>query len=150
MDVLRGVGGDGMEGEKFEEEEVQVVGRLVRKEGLGKKVGGEKGGEEEEEEEVQILEDAACLVFLDDQYKDFREGILKGKEKVEQEDGGSIEDGSSNGEKAGGGEEKMIGILKKTWGKMSEKGREVAVRVVVGGMDDDEEGKKLIGRALGG
>ncbi len=50
--------------------------------------------------EAQTLEDALCLVFLASQLEDFRK-----KET----------------------EEKMIDILRKSWGKMSEKGREMAL-----------------------
>ena len=80
---------------------------LVQKEGL-------KQGEEE----VQILEDVACLVFLDDQFDQF-------KEKHD--------------------EEKMINILKKSWGKMSPKGQEMALEIPM-----TEECKALVQRALNG
>ncbi len=50
--------------------------------------------------DTQTLEDALCLVFLESQLEDFRQ-----KET----------------------EEKMINILRKSWGKMSEKGREMAL-----------------------
>ncbi|KAK0741121.1 hypothetical protein B0T18DRAFT_393797 [Schizothecium vesticola] len=52
--------------------------------------------------EVQALEDVACLVFLEDQLDAFeaREGM---------------------------GEEKVIAILQKTWGKMGERGRAMVV-----------------------
>lgn len=52
------------------------------------------------DEETQALEDVACLVFLDDQFEEF--------EKTLDED-------------------KIIVILRKTWGKMSEKGRDLAL-----------------------
>ncbi|KAL2169854.1 hypothetical protein VTG60DRAFT_5532 [Thermothelomyces hinnuleus] len=69
-------------------------------------------------DETQALEDVACLVFLDDQFDEF--------EKKSEID-----------------EEKMVGILRKTWAKMSEKGRELAL-----GMELSERAKALIGKAL--
>ena len=48
------------------------------------------------DEETMALEDVACLVFLDDQFEDF--------EKLHDE-------------------EKIVGLLRKTWAKMSEEGR---------------------------
>ena len=41
-------------------------------------------------------------------------------------------------------EDKMIRILKKTWSKMSEPGRNAAL-----GLSFSEKGKNLIGKALG-
>ncbi|KAL2865513.1 DUF4202 domain-containing protein [Aspergillus lucknowensis] len=82
------------------------VAALVRKEGL-------RSGEDEE---VQVLEDVACLVFLEDQLEEFQKGCE---------------------------EEKVIGILRRTWAKMSEKGRELAL-----GMELEERSKELVGRAL--
>ena len=70
--------------------------------------------------ETQALEDVACLVFLDDQFDDFEA-------------------------KADIDEDKMVGILRKTWGKMSEPGRQLAL-----GMDLSERAKTLIGKALEG
>ena len=62
----------------------------------------QKEGLKQGEEEVQILEDVACLVFLDDQFDEF-------KEKHD--------------------EDKIINILKKTWVKMSPKGHEMALEI---------------------
>ena len=70
--------------------------------------------------ETQALEDVACLVFLDDQFDDFEA-------------------------KADIDEDKMVGILRKTWGKMSDPGRQLAL-----GMDLSERAKTLIGKALEG
>jgi hypothetical protein len=89
----------------FTAEEASEVARLIRKEDL------------KSNEETQILEDVACLVFLDDQFEAF--------EKSHDE-------------------EKIIGILKKTWGKMSEKGHELALKIPM-----SHSSKELIGRALG-
>ncbi|MCJ1296291.1 hypothetical protein MMC34_007857 [Xylographa carneopallida] len=71
------------------------------------------------DEETQVLEDVASLVFLDDQFEGF--------------------------EKRLGDEEKMVGILRRTWAKMSERGREMAL-----GMKMGENAKRLVGRALAG
>ena len=90
----------------FTAEEAGEVGRLIRKEDL-------RGNEE-----TQVLEDVACLVFLDDQFEGFGKGV---------------------------DEEKMVGILRKTWGKMSERGHELAL-----GIRMSEECKALIGKALAG
>lgn len=87
-------------------EDIARVEALIRKENLATN------------EETQVLEDAACLVFLDDQF-----------DKFERESG--ID------------EEKMVGILRKTWGKMSEEGRGLAM-----GVELSERGKALIGKAL--
>jgi hypothetical protein len=90
------------------DEVCERVGKLIRKEGLP-----------QGEEEVQTLEDVACLVFLDDQFEGFEQGLKD--------------------------EEKIITILQKTWKKMGEKGREVAL-----GMEMGERQKALIGKALAG
>jgi len=75
----------------YSTEETDRGMELVRKEGL------KKG-----EEEVQILEDVACLVFLDDQFEEF-------KEKHD--------------------EQKIINILQKTWVKMSPRGHKMALEI---------------------
>lgn len=54
------------------------------------------------DEEAQALEDVACLVFLDDQFEAFERGLE---------------------------EQKIVGILKKTWGKMGQRGRELALQM---------------------
>ena len=64
---------------------------MIKKEGL-------KPGEED----VQVLEDVACLVFLDDQFDEF-------KDKHD--------------------EEKVVNILKKTWVKMSKEGQDLALQI---------------------
>lgn len=70
------------------------------------------------DEETQALEDVACLVFLDDQFDEF--------EKKPEHD-----------------EEKVIRILQKTWGKMSPRGREMALE-----MKHSERAKLLLEKAL--
>lgn len=90
----------------FTAAEADKVAQLIRKEDL-------KGNEE-----TQVLEDVACLVFLDDQFEAF--------EKSHDE-------------------QKIISILKKTWGKMSEKGHELALKIPMA-----DSSKELIGKALGG
>jgi hypothetical protein len=68
--------------------------------------------------ETQALEDVACLVFLDDQFEGF-ESTLRD-------------------------EEKMVGILRKTWAKMSPRGHELALKI-----DMSERARELVGKALG-
>jgi hypothetical protein len=82
------------------------VAALVRKEDLRK------------DEETQVLEDVACLVFLDDQFEEFERGH---------------------------DEEKILGILRKTWGKMSERGHELAL-----GIEMSERARELVEKALSG
>ena len=77
----------------------------------------EKEGLKQGEEEVQILEDVACLVFLDDQFEAF-------KEKHD--------------------DEKIVTILKKTWAKMSPRGREMALELPM-----TDECRLLVEKALG-
>lgn len=94
----------------YSEDEAARVGALVRKEGLRK--------EEDEDGEVQVLEDVACLVFLDGQLEEFEGGV--------------------------GDEGKVVDILRKTWGKMSSRGRELAIGIGQG------RGRvmELVGKAL--
>lgn len=70
------------------------------------------------DQETQALEDVACLVFLDDQFADF----------LTHHD-----------------EEKIVGIVRKTWGKMSDRGKELALE-----MRMDGKAKELVGKALAG
>jgi hypothetical protein len=90
-------------------EVIERVAGLVRKENLTKG-----------DEETQVLEDVACLVFLDDQFDEFER-----KSEID--------------------EEKMVGILRKTWEKMSEEGRKLAL-----GMKLSERATVLIQKALAG
>ncbi|KAJ9625748.1 hypothetical protein H2203_004510 [Taxawa tesnikishii (nom. ined.)] len=78
----------------------------------------EKQGLREGDPEVQALEDVACLVFLDDQFEDF--------EKEHDED-------------------KIIKILQKTWGKMGEKGQQMALE-----MHMPQRSQELVEKALKG
>lgn len=82
------------------------VAALIRKEDL------------KADEETQVLEDVACLVFLDDQFEAF--------EKEHDE-------------------EKILGILRKTWGKMTERGHELAL-----GMGLSGRAGELVGKAIAG
>lgn len=66
--------------------------------------------------ECQVIEDALCLVFLEKQFAQFRE-------KTD--------------------EEKMVNILRKTWGKMSEAGHQAALSLPLGEVE-----KGLVGKAL--
>ncbi|KAF4214917.1 hypothetical protein CNMCM8980_008854 [Aspergillus fumigatiaffinis] len=90
----------------YSEAEAGRVAALVRKEDLRK------------DEETQVLEDVACLVFLDDQFEEFERGH---------------------------DEEKILGILRKTWGKMSERGHELAL-----GIEMSERARELVEKALSG
>ncbi|KAF2752731.1 hypothetical protein EJ05DRAFT_267153 [Pseudovirgaria hyperparasitica] len=92
---------------EYSKESVERIEALIKKEGLNKG-----------EEEVQILEDVACLVFLDDQFDEF--------EKEHDED-------------------KIVGILRKTWGKMGSLGRSAALEMQMSG-----RAKELVGKALEG
>lgn len=69
--------------------------------------------------DTQTLEDVACLVFLDDQFDKFEKDL--------------------------GDEDKMIDILRKTWGKMSEAGHAEALK-----LDLSERATALVTRALAG
>lgn len=71
-------------------------------------------------EETKILEDVACLVFLDDQFDDFER-------------------------KGGHDDDKIVNILRKTWTKMSPKGREMALQ-----MKHSDRALSLLGKALQG
>jgi hypothetical protein len=72
------------------------------------------------DEGTQALEDVACLVFLDGYFDDFEK-----KEAID--------------------EAKIINILQKTWGKMGERGRELALA-----MDLSDRAKELVTKALAG
>ncbi|KAI1635917.1 hypothetical protein F4809DRAFT_418946 [Biscogniauxia mediterranea] len=72
--------------------------------------------------ETQALEDVACLVFLD--------GELEG---FERDAGDRL------------GEDKMLGILRKTWAKMSPEGRRLALEMKMG-----ERARALVEKALEG
>jgi hypothetical protein len=90
----------------FSVEDSERVGALIRKEDL------------KEDEETQVLEDVACLVFLDDQFEAF--------EKEHDE-------------------EKILGIVRKTWGKMTERGHELALE-----MDMGDRPREVVAKALAG
>ncbi len=68
--------------------------------------------------EAQTLEDVICLVFLENYFAEFAEGHDP---------------------------EKVIGILRKTWKKMSERGQAEALK-----LDMPEAARGLVERALGG
>lgn len=75
----------------FPESDVKLCISMIEKQGLA-----------QGNPETQILEDVACLVFLDDQFEAFQ------KEH---------------------NEEKIIKILQKTWGKMSPEGHQLALEI---------------------
>lgn len=87
--------------------EVDRVASLIRKENLAA------------DAETQVLEDVACLVFLDDQFDDFERD-------------------------AGLDEDKMVGILRKTWGKMGADGQKLALE-----MNLSDRARELVAKALG-
>lgn len=66
--------------------------------------------------DAQTLEDVACLVFLDDQFEAFKQ----------EHD-----------------EAKIVNILRKTWGKMSDKGHEMALSIPM-----SDRARELVVRAL--
>lgn len=74
----------------YSAKDAERVAYLIRKEDL------------KEDSETQVLEDVACLVFLDDQFEEF--------EKQHDED-------------------KILRILQKTWGKMTSQGHELALNI---------------------
>lgn len=90
----------------YKEEEASRIAAMIRKEDL------------KNDEETQVLEDVACLVFLDDQFEEF--------EKEHDED-------------------KIVRILQKTWGKMSERGHELALQISM-----SDRAKGLVEKALAG
>jgi hypothetical protein len=90
----------------YSAEDAERVAALIRKEDL------------KSDEETQVLEDVACLVFLDDQFEAFQ--------KDHDED-------------------KIISILRKTWGKMTEEGHALALKIPMDGRP-----KELIEKALAG
>ena len=88
----------------FSEEDAGRVASMIRKEDLKK------------DDETQVLEDVACLVFLDDQFEEF--------EKLHDED-------------------KIVNILKKTWEKMSDRGHDLALEVPMSERAKNLVGKAL-------
>ncbi|KAG9194825.1 hypothetical protein G6011_04860 [Alternaria panax] len=90
----------------YTKEDGATVGSLIRKEDL------------KANEETMVLEDVACLVFLDDQFEAF--------EKEHDED-------------------KIVGILQKTWGKMTDQGHELALKIPMG-----QRPLELVNKALAG
>ncbi|KAF2010254.1 glutamyl-tRNA synthetase [Aaosphaeria arxii CBS 175.79] len=90
----------------YTDETAARVAALIRKEDL------------KEDEETQVLEDVACLVFLDDQFEQF--------EKEHDED-------------------KIINILRKTWGKMTDEGHKLALQIPMSGRPQELVQKALAG-----
>ncbi|KAH8724842.1 hypothetical protein GQ44DRAFT_707916 [Phaeosphaeriaceae sp. PMI808] len=90
----------------YDAQTAERVAALIRKEDL------------KEDEETQVLEDVACLVFLDDQFEAFEKGH---------------------------DEEKILGILRKTWGKMTGRGHELALEIPMAGRS-----RELVEKALAG
>lgn len=126
----------------YSSEEAERVASLIRKEGLKRKspaattttttgaaatndgsVTEKSAGvnsssiEKSGENETQVLEDVACLVFLDDQFAAF--------EKEHDE-------------------EKILGILRKTWAKMSDRGHRMALEIQM-----SDRCRELVQKAVG-
>jgi hypothetical protein len=95
----------------YNEAEASRVASLIAKEDL-------KKGDGQGDEEVQVLEDVACLVFLDDQFEAF--------EKEHDED-------------------KIISILRKTWVKMGSRGQHLALEMDLNDRAKELLGKALLG-----
>lgn len=93
----------------YSEGEASRVASLIAKEDL-------KKGEGQGDDQVQILEDVACLVFLDDQFEAF--------EKEHDED-------------------KIISILRKTWVKMGRRGQDLALEMQLSDRAKELVGKAL-------
>ena len=91
----------------YSAEDVKLCKDMIEKQGLA-----------QGNPETQVLEDVACLVFLDDQFEAFE------KEHDEA---------------------KIIKILQKTWGKMSEEGHNLALQIHMAQRCQDLVGKALAG-----
>ncbi|KAF1817428.1 hypothetical protein P152DRAFT_463582 [Eremomyces bilateralis CBS 781.70] len=81
----------------YGEADAERVAALIRKEDL------------KSDADTQLLEDVACLVFLEDKFEEFKNGYDKE-----------------------GGDDKVVDILRKTWAKMSVEGRTVAQELATG------------------
>ncbi|EXJ79838.1 hypothetical protein A1O3_08123 [Capronia epimyces CBS 606.96] len=95
----------------YSTDEADKVAALVAKEDL-------KKGEGKGDPDAQIIEDVACLVFLDDQFDGF--------EKAHDED-------------------KIVSILQKTWVKMGKRGQELALAMDLSDRAKELVGKALAG-----
>ncbi|KAL2417271.1 hypothetical protein ABEF95_013821 [Exophiala dermatitidis] len=95
----------------YSEEEADKVAALIAKEDL-------KKGEGKGDPDAQVIEDVACLVFLDDQFDEF--------EKAHDED-------------------KIVSILQKTWVKMGKRGQELALAMDLSDRAKELVGKALAG-----
>lgn len=80
------------------------------------------------DEEAQALEDVACLVFLNERLETF---------EAEMKESGREMD-----------EEQVIAVLRKTWVKMGERGRDMAVKGE--GLDLGQRSMELVTKALAG
>jgi Domain of unknown function (DUF4202) len=85
-------------------EDGERVASLIRKEDL------------KNDEESQILEDVACLVFLDDQFEEFKKDY---------------------------DEDKIVNILRKTWVKMTDQGHNLALQIPMSDKAKELIGKAL-------
>ena len=95
----------------FSDEDAAKVGALIAKEDLRK-------GEGKGDPETQVMEDVACLVFLDDQFDEFEKNH---------------------------DDEKIVSILQKTWGKMGKRGQDLALEMDLSPRAKELVGKALAG-----
>ena len=95
----------------YSEEDASKVAALIAKEDL-------KKGEGKGDAAAQVIEDVACLVFLNDQFDDFEKGH---------------------------DETKIISILQKTWTKMGKRGQEMALNMDMSERAKEMVGKALAG-----
>jgi hypothetical protein len=111
------------------ESEIEYIASLVRKEGLRatstKPRDSIETAPSQQEIDAQAVEDVACLVFLTQQFESY----------------------STTGNGAAIDDDKWVNILRKTWAKMGERGRELALGVVEA---LGERGKRLVVRAVSG
>ncbi|MEQ9072227.1 MAG: DUF4202 domain-containing protein [Sandaracinaceae bacterium] len=98
--------GDAMAEAGYEQDEIERVKALIQKRRI------------KSDPDAQALEDAACLVFLENQLAEFAEGKDEGQ---------------------------LVEILRKTWAKMSPRGRELALA-----REMDPSARRLVDKALEG
>jgi Domain of unknown function (DUF4202) len=122
----------------YSEADVQRIEALIRKEGL-KEAG--------ETEDAQVLEDVACAVFLDGQLADFACKFVGSQDYLERskgtEDGDCVKPIPDKEQQEH--EAKLLEILRKTWAKMSPRGRNMALKI-----DMKDTVRRLVEEALSG
>ena len=98
--------------------QAQLVGPILEECGYSTEAVQKAMAMREGDPETQVLEDVACLVFLDDQFEEFEKGH---------------------------DEEKIIKILQKTWVKMSPEGHKMALEIPMAQRCQDLVAKALSG-----